>query len=848
MSIGETGGVDTQSGIALQEPQAGRSFRENMVDVLEHTYGPVFLSALFSYFLAMSDASHEVILAFADDVLTVMSNWLLTLFLALFVVGGGYGAYRLILAKEIKNVWWRRFAAGVVVSVVIFSLLIFTSHPEDNLFYPSTAQAQQDFRIGLAVLAESALQEIGSAKRLFFSLTVFFFVPISLYEATRLGLYARRRVNNAPPPLNEQAFREFKLQKPEVLVLGLTGRLPLLGAAIGLIQVAWGEEGTQAQDIVCWLLAALCFAAATLRVVFKTANTGIVDFGIRSLPFGLGVVVSYVFIGSYFRLAAELAGPIAIVSTFVILAAGALSWLTYGSARMISMGKPPLIVALVVLVVAMSGPGSAYAAAVIVAAAAVTTGFLDRWTARLAISLAVFAVLLGGLGYIQSTGHKNCNSLAGCNIMTGTEVEVDPDALGLRSVGAAFDAWRDRNPQIDVPVVVAAQGGGLFAGYHAAYDMAQRQDNSFGADIRFADRIFAISGVSGGSFGSAVFWAIRQSRVCEDVQPENANCYTEAVQSILARDYLSAPVHRMLYLDNFDSLVPWSVFRDTPVDRGNLLTERVNDAVNHWLHRNGKTDPEDLDLLKTGLRSSWQAEGVGPLLFLNTTDLQTGDRVVQSPVDCFIAGCPIATHDPRLGAQSARVIIANADEQPRDLTVGEAAVLSARFPIVTPPGRYRECADATCSNPVQKQIADGGYFDNTGLETVSDILSGIAQARPDVAVEVLSYSILTPEMANPNDTRKIRGTFGAPIHGVSAATTARRGITVERFCALWVRNPRASELTVSATLAQMDLTDEGSTHNFTLSWLMGRGSFDKIADEVRDALARQDPPLCNGGP
>ena len=49
--------------------------------------------------------------------------------------------------------------------------------------------------------------------------------------------------------------------------------------------------------------------------------------------------------------------------------------------------------------------------------------------------------------------------------------------------------------------IVSAQGGGITTGYHAALTLSRLQDSS----PDFANHVFAISGVSGGSFGTAVF-------------------------------------------------------------------------------------------------------------------------------------------------------------------------------------------------------------------------------------------------------------------------------------------------------------------------------------------------------
>jgi hypothetical protein len=64
----------------------------------------------------------------------------------------------------------------------------------------------------------------------------------------------------------------------------------------------------------------------------------------------------------------------------------------------------------------------------------------------------------------------------------------------------AIEAYRAKDKTYPV-FIVAAQGGGISAGYHAALSLARLYDEC----PEFARHVFAISAVSGGSLGSAVF-------------------------------------------------------------------------------------------------------------------------------------------------------------------------------------------------------------------------------------------------------------------------------------------------------------------------------------------------------
>ena len=94
---------------------------------------------------------------------------------------------------------------------------------------------------------------------------------------------------------------------------------------------------------------------------------------------------------------------------------------------------------------------------------------------------------------------------------------IGPDA----ELGASFDAW-DKKPRPDAKapiVIVATAGGGIRAAYWTATVLGELSDRSLanataaepdGAPrpLSFASQLFAISGVSGGSLGAAVYRAL----------------------------------------------------------------------------------------------------------------------------------------------------------------------------------------------------------------------------------------------------------------------------------------------------------------------------------------------------
>ena len=96
----------------------------------------------------------------------------------------------------------------------------------------------------------------------------------------------------------------------------------------------------------------------------------------------------------------------------------------------------------------------------------------------------------------------------------------------MLSVNQAFEKWLANRPDLaeyrdrgkPYPVyIVAAEGGGSYAAHHTAMVLAELQDRC----PRFRHHVFAISGVSGGSLGAAVFASVADRL---EAQPYKVNC------------------------------------------------------------------------------------------------------------------------------------------------------------------------------------------------------------------------------------------------------------------------------------------------------------------------------------
>ena len=240
----------------------------------------------------------------------------------------------------------------------------------------------------------------------------------------------------------------------------------------------------------------------------------------------------------------------------------------------------------------------------------------------------------------------------------------------------ALRAWLDGlAPAADgrVPVfIVAAEGGGIRAAYWTALVLGELQDRAAASGIDFARHLFAISGVSGGSLGAATFAALVANRsarpkpvedcpVDQGVDPATLRGRAERV---LSHDFLSPTVAVMLFPDLFQQLVPFGFLDDRAV-----AIEKSFEAA--W------RACEEGDWLATRFDALWSTPDVRgvPQVFMNSTVVETGQRLIAAPV---------AIEEPTFSeALDSRTVVGP------EILLSTAVHDSARFTYVSPAGTVR---------------------------------------------------------------------------------------------------------------------------------------------------------------
>ena len=281
------------------------------------------------------------------------------------------------------------------------------------------------------------------------------------------------------------------------------------------------------------------------------------------------------------------------------------------------------------------------------------------------------------------------------------------DNHGVRTIPAApgsaalplsnyLDRWQAQAPvSADKRAnfaVVATAGGGLRAAFWTVTVLGAIQDESG----RFINQLAGISGVSGGSLGAAVFATLAERSSLADARRDcgpgkiPVGPYQCAGETVLSQDFLAPPVASLLFPDLMQRFAPVGF-----PDRARALEQSWERA---WVQAGFSKDL----WASRGLRSLWTGERFVPALLLNATHVESGKRVIASPID--IGASPDVFRDVY---DLHRMLPKGADLRP-----STAAHNSARFTYLSPAGTL----------PDGTHLVDGGYFENFGAVTARELL------------------------------------------------------------------------------------------------------------------------------
>lgn len=290
-----------------------------------------------------------------------------------------------------------------------------------------------------------------------------------------------------------------------------------------------------------------------------------------------------------------------------------------------------------------------------------------------------------------------------------------------------FEAWyRSRkdlsyftDKKENYPVfIVAARGGGIYAAAQDAIFLSRMQDQC----PNFAQHVFAISSVSGGSIGAALFNSLVRKHVsngpwqpCQFGRSETGPLEQRA-RTFLKTDFLSPIMASALFADFMQRFLPFPI---PGTDRGAALGHGLERA---WYNTEGDGE----NPFAEPFLDHWEPTSAAPALMFNTTEVDNGRRILIAPF-------PITPE--REAVLSEQSWYYQTDEMYKSLAYGlpappvtqdiklsDAAGASARFPWVLPAAAIRRDGKLI-------RLVDGGYFDNSGIETALDLLEVLSSDR-----------------------------------------------------------------------------------------------------------------------
>ncbi len=329
-------------------------------------------------------------------------------------------------------------------------------------------------------------------------------------------------------------------------------------------------------------------------------------------------------------------------------------------------------------------------------------------------------------------------------------------------------------PQKYPVFIIAAEGGGIYAASAASIFLARLEQVA----PQFDAHVFAISGVSGGSIGAAIFQALDHAAHAD--QPattgalagsDNPNCaqpppadrgrpgrsLTEEAANVMEDDHFS-PVVGSIFPEIFGA----------PLSRSDALVAsfEYSAAVQDGLAGRELCAP---------FSQHWSTVGPAPALVLNSTWVETGFRVAFAPFHLNETDESLYSFsDPSMPNESNKTLM-------------EAAAVSARFPLIMPPF-------SAVMQDKRWNFVDGAYADNSGATTALDIYRAVKDVAPqsvDLRIILITSSNPQPDLSG----KEINGTVFrdtiAPIDALMKVRSDLGNDAVARACS-YIYNDAAS--------------------------------------------------------
>jgi len=398
--------------------------------------------------------------------------------------------------------------------------------------------------------------------------------------------------------------------------------------------------------------------------------------------------------------------------------------------------------------------------------------------APLIVGLIVLVALLAAvLGDNHSVRRVASGNLAPLGLVDGVDLWMTENGCNPKIITTTTPTTCPR------PIIIAAAGGASRAGFMAAsiigYFLDPQEGKRYGLTVKdVRNRIFAISGVSGGSMGAVMVTAALKAAPPGSDNPPCANGpvdqwwgiavnnWRDCFEALTSGDFLTANFFGFA----FNDMLPFAWWRDRAAVLEDSWRNRFRNVIPLANEQADGLSCLGLDCPFLSLRP--RAAHWVPLLVLNGTAEGTGSRILTTSLDMTYtpqAKCPTAVGPVAcplfVGADSFHQLLKKEvpaagwkdrlgllerfllrGREGDDVSLSTAAHNSARFPFISPPGSIRNQ-----DNMLVDRIVDGGYFENYGALAAKELALGVHAVAPQLNPLVIVISNDPADILEPAD-------------------------------------------------------------------------------------------------
>ncbi len=430
----------------------------------------------------------------------------------------------------------------------------------------------------------------------------------------------------------------------------------------------------------------------------------------------------------------------------------------------------------------------------------------------LAFTILALSILVGffnGISFLSIRSRFNFNIiLIGIAVLMGAltnkhQVETVPSTnqftTKLMPVDSFWSKWINdpiRSADIEKAdsihnkfniYLILSDGGGARSAVWTSKVLATFQDRSeTGNSEGFKKHVLAIAGASGGSVGNIAFYGLLK---------QNVHGIGSHVDTFFNADFLTYTLGRFLGPDFFSYLSPFNLVNDRATALASTFEYSCNDTT-------------------TAKFFSWSSDtafdytGRLPALFVNTTEVRSGMTSVISNIEL---------------KNTLRENIFNRICPGHSLKMSTIAVLSARFPYVSPAGEING-----------KYYVDGGYFDNSGAGTMAAFIKDLDSVIPRDVRSKLIFNIVEIHNGPQADNslyhmHPLVNDLFAPVLtliGIQNASTRAGNVFLEDY--MREKDPLSHSLKI-----ELYPPDEKNTEEYSMSWINSSYQINRMKDRLK---------------